>query len=181
MRISPWGGIFGVLLLTVASCGDSAADLGGAEVEFLSGMITHHQQAVQMADMALTNTERPELLDMAEEIIATQTAEIDEMTSLLEAAGEPVPTTMTGMDQDDMNMGGMMSAEEMSQMEAMSDNEFDLVFLEMMTEHHQGAIEASNQVLATDPGPEVTELAEAIVAAQQAEIEQMAAWSEAWR
>lgn len=174
--------LIGALILGLAACSSPGADLNDAEVEFLTGMIPHHRQAVEMAEMALDNTDRPELRDMADDVITAQTAEIMEMTDLLETADEPIPAaSMDGMNHDDMNMAGMMSSDAMSELGAMTGTNFDLMFLDMMTEHHQGAIEAAQEVLATEPRPETAELANAIIDAQQAEIEQMDQWAEAWR
>ena len=163
-----------------ADAGSTA--LSEAEVTFLTGMIPHHRQAVEMAELVADRTDRPELNSLADAIITTQNAEIETMSGLLESAGEEVPA-------DDaehgggMDMGGdstLMSAEDMEALAALSDEEFDLRFVEMMIEHHTSAIEQAETVLAAGPGPEVTTLANAIITAQQAEIEQMQAWQQEW-
>lgn len=173
----------GALAFTTAcNTGSTATDLTSAEVDFLSGMIPHHQQAVEMAEMVPQQTDRVELLSMSEDIIVTQAAEIDEMTEMLEEAGEEAPeSTMDGMGEDDMDMGGMMSEAEMTDLASVTDTEFDLMFIDMMVQHHQSAIEAAETVLDAGAGQTVTELANEIIDAQQAEMDQMRTWADAWR
>ena len=175
---------------------DEAADGANAaftdtDVAFLQGMVPHHAQAVEMAALVADRTAHPdELGPLAEEITATQQEEIDTMNGLLEQAGEdPVDASMGDMDMGDhsdmdmggMQMSGMMSAEDLTALADADGDTFDGLFLEMMIAHHEGAIEAAQQVLDQEDGnSEVAALAEAIIAAQEAEIEQMTAWQEEW-
>ena len=179
-----------VLTLLLAGCGgaqDPAIDapssdaaesssFNEADVEFLQSMIPHHEQATEMAQLVADRTERSELQSFADKIIADQSREIDEMTSLLEDAGAEESGGMEGME----GMEGMMGEEEMQELESLSGQEFDLAFVEMMTRHHQSAIDMAEQVKSEGENPQVTELADAIIEAQQGEIEQMAAWTEEW-
>ena len=150
--------------------------LNEADVTFLQMMIPHHEQANEMAEMAEGATERPELAELAATILSTQTAEIEQMNGLLEAAGEDAG--VGGMDMS--SMPGMMDEAQMAELMQLSDVEFDLTFLEMMTEHHSGAIEMSETVIADGENPEVVQLAQEIIDAQQTEIDQMAEWRSAW-
>lgn len=99
---------------------------------------------------ALERTQRSELEEFARGVVDTQSAEIQELSGLLEAAGED-PDDMPAMDHDDADMEqmpGMMSQDDMAALEALQGPEFDLAFLRMMTEHHEGAIEMAQTVLA---------------------------------
>ena len=156
----------------------SSASANDADIEFVQGMIPHHQQATAMAELVQDRTERDELRQFAAKIINDQTAEIDQMRNILAAAGAD-EDGMGGMDMgaDD---GGMMDDSEMAELEGLSGDEFDIAFLDAMTRHHDGAIEMAQQVLENGENAEVADLANRIIEAQQAEIEQMAAWREEW-
>jgi uncharacterized protein (DUF305 family) len=177
-----------VVVLTLAACGSDRSSAGSAafndaDVEFLQGMVPHHSQAVAMAELVPDRTDRPELNELAETIISTQNEEIEQMNTVLSDAGaEPVEGGMDhgGMTEGGMTMSGMMDDQQMQDLESAEGQDFELMFLDMMTAHHQGAIEAAEQVLDGGENPEVADLAEQIIQAQQAEIEQMATWKEQW-
>jgi len=177
-----------VVVLTLAACGSDRSSAGSAafndaDVEFLQGMVPHHSQAVAMAELVPDRTDRPELNELAETIISTQNEEIEQMNTVLSDAGaEPVEGGMDhgGMPEGGMTMSGMMDDQQMQDLESAEGQDFELMFLDMMTAHHQGAIEAAEQVLDAGENPEVADLAEQIIEAQQAEIEQMATWKEQW-
>ena len=156
--------------------GAAAAEFNDADVEFAQGMIGHHEQAVEMAEIALdpSREARPEVIDLATRIQAAQDPEIDLMTSWLNAWGQPVEMdTSEGHNMEDME--GMMSAEEMDGLAGLTGSEFDTMWLEMMIRHHEGAISQSETVKAEGSNPEVLALAEQIITAQQGEISEMSA------
>ena len=187
--------LVGVLSILAAACGGSgentapgaANDAGGesaslndADVEFLQQMIPHHEQATEMAELVGDRTDRTELVDFAEKIIADQSKEIDQMRSLLSDAGaEEEGGGMEGMEGME-GMPGQMDESEMKELEGLKGDEFDLAFIDMMTRHHEGAIEMAEKVTDEGENPEVAQLAATIIKAQRAEIEQMASWKEEW-
>jgi uncharacterized protein (DUF305 family) len=127
-----------------------------------------------MARLVETRAAHEELRQLASRIAADQQREIGTMHGLLGQAGaapshEPMHTMMPGM-----------SERAMADLSALSGQEFDLRFIEMMTAHHQGAIDMSQQVIQEGENPQVTNLAEHIIAAQASEIEQMNQWHRAW-
>lgn len=147
-----------------------------ADVEFAQGMIPHHEQAIEMAEIALDPAvgAGPVVVDLAMRIQGAQDPEIDLMTGWLTAWGQPVQMDMSdGHDMADME--GMMSAEEMDALGAATGAEFDRLWLEMMIAHHEGAISMSDDVKANGSNADVIALADTIIAAQQAEIEEMKA------
>ncbi len=153
-----------------------ATALNAADVEFAQGMIAHHEQAIEMAEIALDPNigASPEVVDLATRIKGAQDPEVELMTSWLTAAGEPV--TMDAMEGHDMSsMDGMMTAEQMDTMGASTGTEFDTMWLEMMIAHHQGAVTQSQTVKASGSNSDVLALADQIIAAQQAEITEMQA------
>ena len=159
-----------------APAASAGAELGEAEVEFAQGMIAHHEQAIEMAELALDPAAgaSPEVVDLATRIEANQDPEIDLMTGWLEAAGEPVAMdTSDGHDMTDMP--GMMTVEQMDELAASTGPDFDRMWLEMMIAHHEGAISQSEDVRAEGSAPDVLALAEQIISTQQAEIAEMEA------
>ncbi|MDP2292271.1 MAG: DUF305 domain-containing protein [Actinomycetota bacterium] len=154
----------------------AGADFGDADVLFAQSMIPHHEQAIEMADMALDPTvgAGAEVLDLAGRIKGAQDPEIELMTGWLTAWG--MPLQMDTSDGHDMSsMDGMMSAEEMEALAASTGAEFDRLWLEMMVQHHEGAIAMADDVKADSSNAEVIALADAIIAGQQAEIDEMTA------
>jgi len=138
-------------------------------------MIIHHQGAIEMADLAVDRAGSEEVRALAERISAAQGPEIDEMTSWLKAWGEegPQDADMGGMDHGGMDMGGMDMESAMAELDGLSGAEFDRAFLEMMTEHHRGAIEMAETHLADGAYAEARELARTIIDDQTREITEM--------
>lgn len=154
------------------------ADFNATDVAFAQGMIPHHGQAVQMADMALAISTNAEVRSLAEQIKAAQSPEIEQMTTWLTDWGQSVPDPNAMMDDNmdhsgGMMMSGMMSAADMARLENASGTDFDRMFLEMMVLHHEGAIEMAEQQLADGMYQPTKDLAQAVITGQQAEIEEM--------
>jgi uncharacterized protein (DUF305 family) len=158
----------------------ASASFNDADVEFAQGMIPHHRQAVEMADLAPTRAQNPEVEKLAAQIKAAQDPEIKTMSGWLKSWGEDVPEDTAGdngMDHDDMDMGedmpGMMSAEQMAELKAAKGAAFDQMFMEMMIEHHEGAVEMANTEQSDGENTDAKELAATIEKAQTAEITTM--------
>lgn len=149
-------------------------ELNGADIEFAQGMIAHHEQAVEMAEIALDPNVGASVavVDLATRVQAAQEPEIEQMTAWLTAAGEPVTMDMSG-GHDMSDMDGMMSADDMDALAAATGTEFDTMWAEMMIEHHDGAISQSETVKESGSNPDVLALADQIIAVQQAEIAEM--------
>ncbi|MCC6457964.1 MAG: DUF305 domain-containing protein [Caldilineaceae bacterium] len=136
---------------------------------FIDSMIEHHQGAIDMAEMVLEQAEREELRTLAEAIIAAQSAEIEEMHTWREAWFPELAAT-----------GGLPM--DMGDMEIRDDESvpFDQRFIEAMISHHEGAIHMAEMALEQAEREEIRTLAAAIIAAQEAEIEQMQNWLDEW-
>lgn len=168
------------LTVMLAACGAEDAATGtsvalnAADIEFAQGMIAHHEQAIEMADVALDPRigASTEVVDLATRIKGAQDSEVDLMTGWLAAAGEPVAMGAHG-GHDMSSMAGMMTAEQMGAMASMMGAAFDQMWLEMMIAHHEGAITQSLTVKADGSNADVLALADRIIAAQQAEIAEM--------
>jgi uncharacterized protein (DUF305 family) len=154
----------------------AAADFNDADVVFAQGMIAHHEQAIEMADIALDPTigASAEVQDLATRVKAAQDPEIEAMTGWLTAWGQPVQMDTSG-GHDMSSMEGVMTAEEMDALGAATGAEFDTMWLEMMIRHHEGAVAMAETVKASGSNADVLGLAEEIITTQQAEIEEMQA------
>jgi len=144
--------------------GDSGSgEFSRSDIMFAQMMIPHHQQAVDMSDLAIETTADPEVRDLAEQIRDAQAPEIETMNGWLAEAG--AGTSMG----HDMGMGGMLSDDQMAALQDATGPEFDRLYLEGMIRHHEGAIRMTQMILGSD-NPEVRGLGEAIVDSQTAEI-----------
>jgi uncharacterized protein (DUF305 family) len=119
-----------------------------ADVEFMSGMIPHHAQAVIMAGWAPSHGAREDVAILCERIVVAQRDEIFTMQTWLGDRGQPVPDAtstrhkmkMNGVEHE-MLMAGMLTDEEMAELDRARGPEFDRLFLNGMIRHHQGAID----------------------------------------
>ncbi|MGC5077366.1 DUF305 domain-containing protein [Agrococcus sp. DT81.2] len=157
---------------TAPATGDASETHNDADTMFAQMMIVHHEGAIEMADLAVEQAESEEVRSLAEGISAAQGPEIEKMTSWLEAWGEET-APMGGMDHGGMDMDGMSQEEAMADLESLSGGEFDRRFLELMVAHHKGAVEMAQTELQDGENPEALELAEQIIADQEAEIAEM--------
>lgn len=161
-----------------------------ADVSFATGMIPHHRQAVQMADMVAGRGASAQVTALAGAIKAAQQPEIDQLTSLLKAWNAPLPRDgddMSGMPMDGHGMSGMpasghgshegmtgmMSNDEMARLRKASGKAFDQQFLTLMIAHHQGAVEMAATELREGTNADAKALAQRITDAQNKEIGQM--------
>ena len=117
-----------------------------AEVEFMQGMIMHHEQAVEMTALIASHTENKDLRLLGARISHSQLDEIKFMKRWLAARGEPVSMAMPGMPGMDMSghpiplMPGMLTPEQMASLKKAQGSEFDRLFLTGMIQHHNGAL-----------------------------------------
>ena len=129
-----------------------------ADVDFMTGMIAHHAQALVMSALAPANGAGPAVRTLAARIINAQNDEIATMQQWLRDRGQPVPevhiegTTLMihGVGEHHMHMPGMLSPEQMNELENARGEAFDRLFLTFMIQHHSGAITMVDELFATD-------------------------------
>ena len=138
------------------------------ELMFASMMIPHHSQAVTMSELALANSTNPEVLALATAIRDAQGPEISQMQSWLDESN------YSGTHAGHMDMGGMLSDEEIAKLAIAKGAAFDRLFLEGMIAHHEGAIQMA-EMIKDSTNSEVKKLFSNIVSSQSAEIETMKA------
>ncbi|MFO7652142.1 MAG: DUF305 domain-containing protein [bacterium] len=165
--------------LMVAACGPRGSAKVPYDLQFIDAMVAHHQGAIDMAGPAESLALRPELKEFARKVVADQSAEVALMTAWREQwykgrAKVPTIMTMPGMNE---SMKGM----DLGHLRGLSGAAYDLMFVEMMVPHHEGAITMAREAQAKAEHAEVKQLAQAIIDAQQAEIEMMNRWQAEWR
>ncbi len=185
------GLLAGALVLTGCGEGDdptvgTGSDTGGsaeqtqfndADVAFVSGMVPHHSQAVEMADIILDKAPSAPVAALANRIKAAQQPEIDQLNAMLETFGEDAGSSGGHGGGHGGSGGGehagMMSEEQMQQLGDADGVEAERMFLTLMIEHHEGAVEASDGEIAEGEHQPAIALATKIRDDQQAEIAEM--------
>jgi len=158
--------------------------ISDADVEFMSGMIPHHAQAIRMSSWAESHGASNAVRILSARIINAQVDEIRLMQDWLRQHGKPVPDsnathhkmTMAGGMQHDMLMPGMLTDEEMAQLDRARDREFDRLFLTFMIKHHAGAVSMVEKLMGSYGAAQddfVYKMASDVFADQTTEIDRM--------
>ncbi|MFZ4186252.1 DUF305 domain-containing protein [Streptomyces pseudogriseolus] len=155
-----------------ASASASQGQHNAADVAFAKGMVPHHRQAVEMADLAPSRAQSAEVKKLAADIKKAQDPEIKILSGWLTSWGEEVPAE-GAMDHSMHDMGGMMTEEQMTELENASGKAFDTAFMGMMIKHHEGAVEMAETEQSDGAYAPAKKMAGEIITSQSAEIEQM--------
>ncbi|MGP4001747.1 DUF305 domain-containing protein [Streptomyces sp. 8N706] len=156
-----------------ASASVSQGQHNAADVSFAQGMIPHHRQAVEMAELAVSRAASEQVKRLAGEIRKAQDPEIRTMSGWLTSWGEQVPQAGGSSEHAGHSMSGMMTAEEMKELQGVSGKAFDTAFLRMMVKHHEGAVEMARTEQKAGAHQPAKDMAGAIIASQTAEITEM--------
>jgi len=148
----------------------ASSDLSSDDIMFLQMMIPHHQQAIDISDLALTKSADAELLALAKDIRDEQAAEIVKMKAWLKDAGADLEMGHSM----DHSMGGMLSDSELAALKAATGKSFDLLWLKGMTGHHDGAIDMATMI-ENAKSAQIKSFGQDIVASQSAQNKAMAA------
>jgi uncharacterized protein (DUF305 family) len=166
----------------------SQMDLGPANAEFdlrfIDAMIPHHEGAVVMAKAALQHSQRPEIKKLATAIVKAQDQEINQMKQWRGAWYPQAPSTPVAW-HSQMGHAMAMSPDQIKAMRmdmdlGAADAQFDRRFLEAMIPHHEGALVMGREALSKSQRSEIRTLAQEIIKSQEAEIQQMRQWKQAW-
>ena len=155
-----------ITALLLSGCADSTqsnSKYTSDDIAFAEMMIPHHEQAIEMSEIALLNTTNPDVLKLAQEIKDAQSPEIELMMSW---TGVKASTHAGHM------MDGILSESQLSDLREAKDKEFDRFFLQGMIKHHEGAIEMAQDVAASK-NKDVADLSASIISAQESEISKM--------
>ena len=144
------------------------------DAQFMRDMIPHHQQALEMSQLAPNRTNSPEILEIAGRIEAAQSDEVAFMTQWLTSRGEPL--SRSEEHHEHHTMRGMATPEQMENLTGASATEFDRQFLTLMITHHEGALHMVEDLMA-QPGaaydPMLFEFTNDVTNDQSKEIERM--------
>lgn len=151
----------------------SSSGFNRADVMFMNMMIIHHDQAIEMAELAPNRTDNENILELAENISGAQRSENEQMAEWLRQLGYERPVR-------GHRMAGMASAEEMERLENSTGKEFNVMFSELMIRHHRGGIQMAQNFIRSGRNPELIELEKGMVEAQKQEIRLMQKWRESW-
>ena len=170
-----------LLFAVVAGCGDdgdaSSGDAAATDDAFLAAMTAHHDDAIEMAEIARSEAEHEEVRGLAREVVAAQSDEIEQMDEMhqrmFDAPVSHADHGAMGMEEHEMGMS-------MAPMELQGADPFDREFIDAMIAHHQGAIRMAEIVIEQGADPEIESMAEAIIDAQSGEIDEMNQWRERW-
>jgi uncharacterized protein (DUF305 family) len=153
---------------------------------FIDMMVPHHQAAIEMALIAQQKAEHPELKQMADQIIADQEREVGQLKTWRQQwygsdvtppmSEMPMLSDMSGMGHESMTMDMTTDIEKLNT----TTEPFDLIFIDLMIDHHQMAVDAGMMAEQQATREEIRDLARTIVESQQKEIEQMKAWRLEW-
>jgi len=152
----------------------NTAKFSNADRMFAEMMIPHHEQAIEMSELALINSESPEIVALARKIKAAQAPEIEEMKLWIDSE-ESEGHMGHGSESEDHSghgMMGMLDEGQMSELERATGEEFDRLFLKGMIVHHEGAIDMAEMVV-DSANAEAAALGRAIIDSQKAEIGEM--------
>lgn len=140
------------------------------DATWLAMMNAHHQQAIDMSDLSLTQTKNKEIKDLATSIRAAQYPELEYMNGLLYEGGYREPIDVSS---HMSHMQGMLNEQQFAELGALSGSAFDKAFLTAMIAHHEGAVSMSQNIIVSGTNAKVKELAAKIVEVQNKEIVQM--------
>ena len=156
-----------------ATSTDQVAAHNADDVMFAQMMIPHHQQAVELAAMVPDRSNNPDVIALAAKIAGEQQPEIDTMKALLLQWNVDPNEMSHESGHAGMAMAGMVNDATMVRLDSLKGASFDMLWLQSMISHHQGAIEMAKTEIADGKSADLITLAKNIVAAQQAEIDQM--------
>ncbi|WP_308196229.1 DUF305 domain-containing protein [Nocardioides bruguierae] len=157
-------------LTACADDGTPEAQFNDADVAFVSGMLPHHTQAIDMVEMSAGRDLRPAVADLMADVEAAQAPEIETMTQWLEMRGVETADDGHAHEHGSEDLAdSMMTAQDMADLEDAGDRAFERLWLELMIEHHEGAVAMAETELADVTNPVAQEMAQDIVDSQSAE------------
>ena len=159
--------------------------IGNIDENFIEQMIPHHESAIAMANFASSKAEHSEIKQLSQNIITSQTLEINEMKGWYKQwFGKDVVIVRSGMMGNSGSAGGMMNMGMMGDQTDMTklqnSKPFDKAFIEEMIPHHQMAVMMAHMLETSTTRPEMKKLAQNIITAQTNEINQMREWYKTW-
>ena len=164
------GVLAGLALVQMPEKGSQDREFNRNDLMFMNMIIVHHDQAIEMAEMAENRTNNSDILKLSNNISDAQREENQQMKQWMRSLGyEPG---------NHHRMAGMASQEEMQRIENSEGAEFDRIFAELMIEHHRGGIEMARNFRKAGKHTELQQMQTQMIETQQKEIEKMQDWQE---
>jgi uncharacterized protein (DUF305 family) len=167
------------LLLTACGGGGENGPLNDADVAFAQGLLLADDHATEVIELVSSHTSRPELTALAEKTLSSRGEEITKVQAWLGRWGKPVEPG-AGLDPETQVPPGLLSDEQLNQLNQLKGADFELAFVDAFTAHHRGVIELAENELREGSLGEVKALARQVVDGRKAEIDQLAGWKAAW-
>ena len=171
-----------VLLLTACSGGgrgESSGPLNDADVAFAQGLLVADDHATEVVELIGDHTTRPELTQLATRVDSSRGAEITKLQGWLGRWGKPVEPG-AGLDPETQRPPGLLSDEQLDQLDRLKGTKFDLAFVDAFTSHHRGVIELAERELREGSLGEVKAFARQVADGRRGEIDELARWKQAW-
>lgn len=153
--------------------GTSDNSFNRADVMFMNMMIVHHDQAIEMAELAPNRTDNENILELAGNITEAQREENEQMAEWLRELGYQRP-------RDGHRMAGMASQAQLQKLRNSDGKEFDRLFSDLMITHHRGGIQMAQTFSQRGSNPELIQMEKQMIETQQNEIQMMQKWQEGW-
>lgn len=171
-----------VLLLTACGGGgreESSGPLNDADVAFAQGLLVADDHATEVVELVKDHTTRPELTQLAERTLTSRGEEMTKLQGWLGRWGKPVEPG-AGLDPETQVPAGLLSDEQLNQLNAAKGQRFDLAFVDAFTSHHRGVVELAERELREGSLGEVKALARQVAEGRRGEIDELARWKQAW-
>jgi uncharacterized protein (DUF305 family) len=170
-------------VLLLAACGGGGQSSSGprndADVAFAQGLLAADDHATEVVELIRDHTSRPELTRLADKVDSSRGQEIAKVQGWLGSWGEPVEPG-AGLDPETQLPAGVLSDQQLDQLNQLRDARFDLAFVDAFTSHHRGVVELAERELRDGSLGQVKDLARQVVAGRKAEIDELAGWKRAW-
>jgi uncharacterized protein (DUF305 family) len=168
-------------VLLLAACGHQAGSgpRNDADVAFAQGMLAADDHATEVVELIRDHTGRPELNRLADRVDGSRGQEIARVQGWLGGWGKPVEPG-AGLDPEVQLPAGVISDEQLDQLDQLRGERFDLAFVDAFTGHDRAVIELARRELRDGSLREVKDFAHQVVAGRQAEIDELAGWKHAW-
>lgn len=140
------------------------------DLQFIDTMIEHHKGAMQMAQMALDKAQNPKIKEMAQNMVDDQQEEIAKMKKM---RGKSYKNQPEAVNMEFPGMMDSMKGMDMVKLEQSSGPDFDLLFINMMIPHHQGAISMSEDTLKNASQQNIKKMAQDIIKKQTKEVSEL--------
>jgi uncharacterized protein (DUF305 family) len=168
------------LLLTACGGGGKNGPLNDADVAFAQGLLLADDHATEVIELVSSHTSRPELTALAEKTLSNRGEEITKVQTWLGRWGKPVEPG-AGLDPETQVPPGLLSDEQLNQLNQLKGAGFDLAFVDAFSGHHRGVIELASKELRDGSLGEVKALARQVVDGRKAELDQLAGWKAEWQ